>query len=176
MHFWGATKAWRGGRAARNGEALPRRAAIFNRFHQLWPEAATSEKNGARRPFVRAWPVFGRYPADGGKPGIDCGAQNANPSVMRPAGKHGVARQAPVPFPITQIPEATTILTGQIWAVSSIFHGGGDLMIWPIDPRQAVDARPARNRWRQAALKSNRNRTPSRPGSSAMRPSVRSDD
>ena len=32
-------------------------------------------------------------------------------------------------FPKTQIPEAATIPTGQIWAVSSIFHGGGDLMI-----------------------------------------------
>ncbi len=30
-----------------------------------------------------------------------------------------------VSFPKTQVPEATTIPTGQVWATSSIFHGGG---------------------------------------------------
>ena len=49
-------------------------------------------------------------------------------------------------------------------------------MIWPSAPIQAVTARPARNQWRQVAPKPRRNRTASWPGSSAMRPSVRSGD
>ncbi len=50
--------------------------------------------------------------------------------IRRAKGRFGPdSRNFPVfsllSFPKTQIPEATTIPTGQIWAVSSIFHGGG---------------------------------------------------
>ena len=50
-------------------------------------------------------------------------------------------RHVQVWLPITQIPEAATISTGQIRAIMPIFDGGGSLMIWPSESRRAVAAR-----------------------------------
>ncbi len=69
MHYWDATKAGRGAQPAKTRLCHADRL-FFIRFHQLWPEALTSEKMASADLIVRAWPVFGIYLADRGKPGI----------------------------------------------------------------------------------------------------------